>query len=325
MLKVSWHIISISVPHFTFLWKQMASENSRVSEESKDAKNGMRRQIIASFYVLVPLGIFAVIFIVVTFLTPLTQRGFYCNDDFITKPYIEEETISAALCAMFSILMVFGTIFAVDLYNIITVVRSVPVAYSAKSSNIQRYIVVTVECIVFLGFGVLIERSVVELTKRTIGELRPHFISVCFPKDGDYHKLCNRSYPATYIQTTCPGANPDHVKEARVSFPSGHSSFIFYGAVAGIVYIRSQLIGPSRGLVRNCFTAIQFGYFLLAWYVAISRIKDYWHHPWDVLSGATIGTVIPICIWFVSPMKTQRSPILRSKSSLNYLEFFGKI
>ena len=288
----------------------MAPEKLPVSEETKDAKNEMKRQIISSLYVLIPLITFAVIFIVVTFATPHTKRGFYCNDDFITKPYLPEETVSAVVCTVLSLLMVFGTILAVDAYNIITFVKSTPNSAS-KNSNVQRYVLVTVECIVFLGLGVLIERSVIDLTKRTIGELRPHFISVCYPEIKKYHELCSNTQPSTYIETTCPGADQDHVKEARVSFPSGHSSFIFYGAVAGIIYIRSQLIAPSRGLVRNVFIAFQFGYFLLALYVAISRVKDYWHHPWDILAGAIVGTVIPICIWFISPLRGQRSPILR--------------
>lgn len=294
----------------------MSSENLPISEKSKNGKNEIMKQVTSNLYALAPLVIFAVIFVVVTFVTPYTKRGFYCYDDLITKPYVAEETVSTILCAVLALIMVFGAIIAVDLYNIITFMKSAPSSVP-KGSNVQRYVLVTVECLIFLAVGVLIERSVVELTKRTIGELRPNFISVCFPHVKMYTELCSKSPSYAYIETTCPDADPDHVKEARLSFPSGHSSFIFYGAVAGIIYIRSQLVAPSRGLVTHIFTACQFGFFLLAWYVGISRIKDYWHHPWDVFCGAVIGTVIPILIWFISPLKRPRSSILRRNGDLN--------
>ena len=50
-----------------------------------------------------------------------------------------------------------------------------------------------------------------------------------------------------------------------------------------------------RGL-RIIRPFIQFGLLALALYVALTRIADYKHHPFDVLAGSVNGSIIAWCI-----------------------------
>jgi len=264
--------------------------------------------IVKNFYVIVAILVLGGILGIVALVLPATQRGFYCNDDYITKPYIAKQTVSTFLCLALSVVMAFAAVLTVDLHNLYTYTRG----YIHSGSVTQRYLLVTIQCVLFMGCGALVEQTILLLTKKTVGELRPHFISVCYPDRNEYGELCEKeTYSTNYIMTTCPSGDPSLVAEARLSFPSGHSSFIFYGAVTGIIYIKSQLI-TTAGFFKMFFVSVQFSYFIFAWWVALTRIRDYWHHPWDVLTGATIGTTIAILIWKLSPMKYKRRELLRT-------------
>ena len=62
-----------------------------------------------------------------------------------------------------------------------------------------------------------------DVGKYTVGRLRPHFLAVCKP---DFSLLnCTTGLHRNFItEDVCTGGK-DLIKEARLSFPSGHSSF----------------------------------------------------------------------------------------------------
>ena len=69
-----------------------------------------------------------------------------------------------------------------------------------------------------------------DVGKYTIGRLRPHFLAVCKP---DFSKLnCSTGFKKNFITNYVCTGDKDLIKEARLSFPSGHASF------AGIVSVR---------------------------------------------------------------------------------------
>ena len=39
---------------------------------------------------------------------------------------------------------------------------------------------------------------------------------------------------------------------------------------------------------------MQFGFFILAFWIALTRISDYFHHPLDVAMGSLVGIVFAI-------------------------------
>jgi len=100
------------------------------------------------------------------------------------------------------------------------------------------------------------------------------------------------------------------VKDGRRSFPSGHTSFIFAGAMFCALYSgywlgtwRSSLSLGLGSKSRNfpgvsAKLATVFVFLLPAIYVGASRTRDYRHHPSDVIAGAIIGSVTSFIIFF---------------------------
>ena len=87
----------------------------------------------------------------------------------------------------------------------------------------------------------------------------------------------------------------DRIKEARLSFPSGHASFAFQAAVFTILFLQSKYsakLKMTRSSIEQSSLIIPFLQVIalsLATFTAVSRIMDYKHHPTDVLAGLLIG------------------------------------
>lgn len=104
------------------------------------------------------------------------------------------------------------------------------------------------------------------------------------------------------------GSSRRMLKEMRLSFPSGHSSFTFYTMVYVAVscvsinwtssidyssfftslqlYLQGRMTWHGSKLLRHF---LQFLFIMIAWYTALSRVSDYKHHWSDVLAGSAIG------------------------------------
>ena len=100
------------------------------------------------------------------------------------------------------------------------------------------------------------------------------------------------------------------IKEARRSFPSGHSSFSAAVMAFNILYIQlrykvfdSQMklngkvfsgsFDTSTTYLRLFLQVIAIG---VASFIAMSRVTDYYHHLVDVLVGFLLGTIIGLLV-----------------------------
>ena len=114
-----------------------------------------------------------------------------------------------------------------------------------------------------------------------------------------------------YVQEyTCTAEDPSGklIREASKSFFSGHSSISFYCATFLVVFLHARLSGKLRQDNKNEETNkaerwlrisfrglrlirpfLQFGVFMLAFFICLTRITDYKHHPTDVIAGSLIG------------------------------------
>ena len=81
----------------------------------------------------------------------------------------------------------------------------------------------------------------------------------------------------------------DHVRGARLSFPSGHSSFAFQAAVFTVLYLHPKYGTHGFQQLRLSIPFFQVIAISVATFTAVSRIMDYKHHPTDVLAGTLIG------------------------------------
>ena len=146
--------------------------------------------------------------------------------------------------------------------------------------------------------------------------LRPHFLVVCNPnleevcyqiedtfievEDSDY-SYTEIHHPKYVIENnTCTG-NKDLMREARLSFISGHSSISFYTAAFLIIFMNKYI---NVWILR---TLLQFTHFILACWISISRINDYMHHPEDVIMGSIIGIVCAYIIMYMEEYSVQKA------------------
>lgn len=70
-----------------------------------------------------------------------------------------------------------------------------------------------------------------QLCKYSVGRLRPHFLDVCQPDTTD---CVANTYVDTYV---CLGTDAKKLKDARLSFFSGHCATSFYYATFIIVSV----------------------------------------------------------------------------------------
>ena len=125
----------------------------------------------------------------------------------------------------------------------------------------------------------------------------PNLEEVCYQIENAYVEVDDSDYSYTeyhhqrYVveNDTCTG-NKDLLREARLSFVSGHSSTSFYTTVFLIIFMKHYI------KLRYLRTPLQFAHFILAFWISVTRINDNMHHPEDVIMGSIIGI---ICAYIV--------------------------
>eukprot|EP00581_Thalassiosira_minuscula_P016406 CAMPEP_0183715112 /NCGR_PEP_ID=MMETSP0737-20130205/9468_1 /TAXON_ID=385413 /ORGANISM="Thalassiosira miniscula, Strain CCMP1093" /LENGTH=348 /DNA_ID=CAMNT_0025944185 /DNA_START=49 /DNA_END=1095 /DNA_ORIENTATION=+ len=138
-------------------------------------------------------------------------------------------------------------------------------------------------CTILVAIG--ISELVTQTFKFYVGRLRPNFYDLC---GFDKHTL------------EC--TNGDEMEmEARMSFPSGHSSLSFSGLVCVVLFLLGRVKSNKATLKGKILTVLSYTPVLLAMWCATSRLVDNWHHPSDILAGSILGTIsayISYHIWF---------------------------
>lgn len=208
------------------------------------------------------------------------QRGIFCNDESIKYPY-KEDTIPYALLG--GIIIPFCII-------VMIIGETLSVYFNVLHSNSfvhNQYIATLYKAIGAFLFGASASQSLTDIAKYSIGRFRPHFLDVCKP---DWSKInCSDGYIENFI---CQG-NEDKVREGRLSFYSGHSSFSMYCMLFMALYLQARMKGHWARLLRP---TIQFGLVALSIYVGLSRVSDYKHHWSDVLVGLIQGAAVAILV-----------------------------
>ncbi|KAL8902269.1 MAG: hypothetical protein Q9207_004804 [Kuettlingeria erythrocarpa] len=123
--------------------------------------------------------------------------------------------------------------------------------------------------------------------KNATGKPRPDLIDRCQPKAGSADPLpFGLSNSSICTQT-------DHaiLKDGFRSFPSGHSSSAFAGLFYLSIYLAAKMhVLDNRGEVWKTFIVLVPT--LAAALIAVSRIMDARHHPFDVISGSMLGIAV---------------------------------
>lgn len=247
------------------------------------------------------------------------KRGFFCDDENIKHPNLEEE-ISVGICFVIWTCIVLLVVPAVELLHV-TVFKQ----ETEQQKRVWGCPWVVFELYRILGYfslGAMCSLLTTEMAKYKVGRLRPYFLTVCDLELTP--EVCKDEYGYDKFVTDyeCRG-HADEVREASKSFLSGHSSFSFYCATFLIVYLHARLSNLGHdyqivelGKVRVVFKGLkilrpfmQFGIFSLAFYICLTRISDYKHHPGDVVAGASVGVFFAmiLLIFLVDPFNRPRA------------------
>jgi len=168
------------------------------------------------------------------------RRGFYCDDTSIRYPY-KDSTISSFLLYLYGTGIPLITILSVEFIRFSRTVggssrvfpRRNPAGEQDNSNLIEFGWIAYNELIVFV-FGALCSQFLTDIAKYSIGRLRPHFIEACRPVGLDTNLCPVTSNNFHYIESYECAAGYEStykIKDARLSFMSGHSSYAAYTMV----------------------------------------------------------------------------------------------
>ncbi|XP_046356912.1 phospholipid phosphatase 1-like [Haliotis rufescens] len=208
--------------------------------------------------------------------TPYTQ-GFYCDDVSIRLPY-KSNTISTPALLTAGLALPLLTLFLTEILRV-TLGRD----DTFKTQNID--LMMAVKGFGIFLFGTMVNKVFTEITKYSVGRLRPNFIDVCRP---DFTSInCSQGYITDYTCTTTEhGAR--EIRDSRLSFPSGHASFGVFCSVYAVLYMQARLKVTSSYLLKP---TLQSALLLLSAWCCLTRVTDNRHFPSDVIAGCVLGIV----------------------------------
>ncbi|KAJ5175125.1 uncharacterized protein N7482_001002 [Penicillium canariense] len=129
---------------------------------------------------------------------------------------------------------------------------------------------------------------ITQVLKNACGKPRPDLIDRCQPRAGS-HDLT----PYGLSNSTICTGDAAIIKDGFRSWPSGHSSSSFAGLFYTSLWLGGKLhVMDNRGEAwKSLLVMVPI---LAATLVAVSRIMDARHHPFDVITGSLLGVVCAI-------------------------------
>ncbi|XP_035784310.1 putative phosphatidate phosphatase [Anopheles albimanus] len=243
------------------------------------------------FFILCCVGFPILIFFVVG--DPF-KRGFFCDDESLMHPFHDSTITNWMLYIIGLALPVIVILITELLRNRAKHSETQPL--KVFNTDIPFWVVQAYKSIGMFGFGAAVSQLLTDVGKYTIGRLRPHFFDVCRPMMPDKTTCADVVNQGRYITDfvcTSEKSSTRMLKEMRLSFPSGHSSFSMYTLVFCAIFLQSRMNWRGSKLLKHFF---QFLLILLAWYTCLSRISDYKHHWSDVLAGGVLGATVAIVV-----------------------------
>ncbi|XP_042234323.1 phospholipid phosphatase 3-like isoform X2 [Homarus americanus] len=212
----------------------------------------------------------------------------FCDDESLRYPFTDHETVSDMALMLFGVAMPVGLMCLLEWWRIRQEAVGKPLVMCSR--NVSSWFWASYAAIGTFLFGCACSQLSTDIAKYSIGRLRPHFISVCIP---DWSQLnCTQDY--RYVDhIPCTSSESFRLKEARLSFPSGHASFSAFTMIYLAIYLQVRFKFKGPKLVRPF---LQFVCLMMTFYCCLSRVSDYKHHWSDVLFGFALGTTVAILI-----------------------------
>ena len=124
-----------------------------------------------------------------------------------------------------------------------------------------------------------ISNTCVGIFKNMVGRARPDLYAVCGEN-------------VTSHPSSCPNLSKMEFYDQFRSWPSGHSSTAMSGFLFLGLFIQSFFVSDQMWT-----SAVASLFILLAFYCGATRIRDFKHHPDDVIAGFFTGFLFTYIIW----------------------------
>ena len=182
------------------------------------------------------------------------QRGFYCDDENLLHPYTQDQQFPTSTLGVIWMTTTLIIVLSVELYRNFQVKH--PEKLTIHKVPLPWILLDLYRVLGHFLHGGLATLFITEVAKVNIGRLRPHFLYLCKPD-------CDSNNVNTFLGTTqddleevCTSLNEDaedsegegvsfkreellgQMREARLSFMSGHTSTSFYAAFFLILYLQ---------------------------------------------------------------------------------------
>lgn len=271
--------------------------NSRNHSVTIDRDSKMiLRKIILDFLILFCVGFLILVFFL--WGKPY-ERGFFCDDESLKHPY-KDSTVTNLMLYIIGLGLPVLTMCLTEWIRLRDDKARRPRALFGR--ELPAWLWESYQVVGVFLFGCACQQLTTDVAKYSIGRLRPHFFDVCQPD-------INCSLPEyrwKYIEVfECLGENKKLLKEMRLSFPSGHSSFATFTMLYFCIYLQKRFTWRGSKLLRH---GIQFILLTFTWYTLMTRVSDYKHHWSDVLAGFSIGIIYAFVIYAcVSNLRKTRS------------------
>jgi phosphatidate phosphatase len=260
--------------------------------ETIEREPQLKKRIVQTVIDVIVIIIIFIAFILVYALVDPKILYFTCDQSDIFMP-LKPDTVPFWAVPIYSVLGPLIFIILVEILNSKLFPGQPNKRNLSLRSRGRQLLICAGHSISLFVLGIAITLLLTEIGKRWVGRLRPHFIAVCNP---DFSKVnCISSAGSGNIYNAidtggsfCRGDEKD-VKEARLSFPSGHSSFSWYCMVFLIVYLEARLILTRFRFMKPL---IQMVAFIAAFVTMLSRVSDYHHRGSDVIGGTVLGNIL---------------------------------
>ncbi|KAF1914679.1 phosphatidic acid phosphatase type 2/haloperoxidase [Ampelomyces quisqualis] len=166
-----------------------------------------------------------------------------------------------------------------------------------------------------LGYALSTATLFQSFIKIFVGGLRPHFLTLCLPAIPPSTPGLPGAAGVEYFtpKQVCT-ASGKPVKEAQMSFPSGHACAAFAGFGFLALWLNAKFKVLSRDVrgrdpveyheenaeemqktnqtqrVHHWKLVLFVAPWCIAVVLALSKLRDAWHHPVDIVFGALVGT-----------------------------------
>ncbi|KAL7635263.1 UNVERIFIED_CONTAM: hypothetical protein RMT77_014250 [Armadillidium vulgare] len=252
-----------------------------------------KKKVVVATDIIILLISFAPIFLLEFFIEP-RWGGFFCSDSSIRYPYVKPIVKTSYLLSFF-------VGFPIVTISVLECTRMI----KDKNFKFSEYFYSLYTVLKVFVFGFALSTLTVEVFKHTLGNLRPHFIDVCYGGGGGGGGF---SDPTTTTITECSTTSSnnddkyiiasdsicdynkedyDLIKNARLSFMSAHASISSFSCFFLIFYLQFRVkIKREHVFIKP---VLQFVFFILTVLVSLSRIVDHHHHWYDVLAGFVNG------------------------------------